>query len=90
VAVTATVILALALFLYVPFIEESSLGPVQLPCYFAGTCNPGYVHFTISLSCYLSGDSPTNFVSEFRLGDSYSPQVNHGELFYGCGGPQLT
>jgi hypothetical protein len=77
----AIAILAIVFFLFVPFIGASSLGPVQLPCYFAGACKPGYAHFTISLSCYVSGDSLQMF-----LGDSYYD----GQLSVGCGGPLLV
>jgi hypothetical protein len=81
VALTAIAILALLLFLFVPFAPESIPGPVQLPCYSLGTCPEGVIHFTVSLSCYLTGDSPRMFV-----GDSYSPQIsdNGSHLFFGC------
>ena len=46
------------------------------------------IHFTISLSCYLTGDNSNGFF----LGDSYSPQVttNGSNLYFGCGGPMVT
>lgn len=39
------------------------------------------IHFSVSLSCYVAGDS-----SKMFLGDSYSPQIsdNGNHLFYGC------
>jgi hypothetical protein len=86
VALTAIVVLALTFFFFVPLIGASApAGGPQPSCYFAGTCKQLELHFTISLSCYLSGDSPEGFF----LGDSYSLQVteNGSNLFFGCGGP---
>jgi hypothetical protein len=69
--------LALLLFLFVPFAPESIPGP----CHSPGTCPEGRIHFSVSLSCYLTGDSLL-----MVLGDSYSPQisVNVNHLFFGC------
>ncbi len=63
--------LALGLFLFVPFAPESISGPRP----------GGHIDFTVSLSCFLTGDNPLTV-----LGDSYSPQisVNGNHLFYGC------
>jgi hypothetical protein len=70
---------ALALFFFVPLVPESIPGP--LPLCSSDTCHPGTIHFTVSLSCYVTGDGPLTL-----LGDSYSPRisVNGNHLLYGC------
>lgn len=83
----AITILALGFFFLIPFIQASEIGVIQQPCYFAGSCEPAYVHFTISLSCFLTGD---NGQLGF-LGLSYAPHVStNGDHWFGCGGPVLT
>ncbi len=71
--------LAIGLFIFLPFVPESIHAPFGACS--PGSCQEGVIHFTVSLSCYVAGDSPSMF-----LGDSYSPQmsVNGDHLFYGC------
>ena len=85
VTLVAVAILAVGIFFFLPFVPASEPGGIQLQCYFAGTCPEGMIHFSTSLSCYVSGDKTNGFF----IGDSYSLQVttNGSNLYFGCGGP---
>jgi hypothetical protein len=72
VALTSIVVLALVFFIFVPFVRASTPGPYQFPCYYAGTCKPSEVYFTVSLSCYLLGESPNTWLGAYYWGPGFS------------------
>jgi hypothetical protein len=55
VIVAIIITVALALFFTVPVASSSSPGGLCSP---EGSCTPGYIHFTESLSCYFEGGGP--------------------------------